>query len=624
MDEAKEVAAAKQHDLEKKLRATQEQNRTLEEEVEEAQTELASTSRQNKYQLQEIESKHTKLQQTLNDLRTDLENKESVLQSTQQRLEGREAEVINLESEVLKLRSQSGDVEELATIKQQLSQQVEYIRNLETTGRQQKNELRRFQDDYKAKSIIEEEKRSLQNQVERLEEVERELGEAKIQRQLLEDERGAWVSYLENSMTDGRAEFDSPEAMARALTEERMEKAEIANTLGSLQPQLLEKNATITSLEAECSKLKAELETAKNNAVSSSTTAAPSSSSETRAKARLERQKNLAIKEVEYLREQLKVFESEDATSDASAVASINEATRARIATLEDLVTQYRSEVQTLQTELSSTSQPQPPPSSTTTTAHKRLSPSLTDSTPDPRLGELSRKNTTLQHTLSTLQKSHNTLSASLSAAQTQISSLQSASRTRILSLRSNPTDAHAAVKARTLAVLQAENKALHAQLTGQPATDTGKVVPLSYWESAQAEIQALKISMGEKEKRMDRLRSIWSQKTLEFRAAVRSLLGWRMDSLPGGKFRLTSLFYPDPEDEAVDEEADRRWGTSLVFDGETGTMKVAGGAESEFGREIRGLVRFWVEEKGEVPGLLAAATLEWLENKKGSGEGMG
>ncbi|KAL8939553.1 MAG: hypothetical protein Q9211_002691, partial [Gyalolechia sp. 1 TL-2023] len=122
--------------------------------------------------------------------------------------------------------------------------------------------------------------------------------------------------------------------------------------------------------------------------------------------------------------------------------------------------------------------------------------------------------------------------------------------------------------------------------------------VPVHSLNNARAELQALEAVVAEKEKRMLRLKQIWSLKSLEFREAVASLLGWQMDFLPNGRFRLTSIFRPGGEHGADGGN------TGLVFDGETGTMKIAGGPDSAFGREVRPLVRFWVEERKEVPGL--------------------
>ena len=63
----------------------------------------------------------------------------------------------------------------------------------------------------------------------------------------------------------------------------------------------------------------------------------------------------------------------------------------------------------------------------------------------------------------------------------------------------------------------------------------------------------------------MTRLKQIWGAKTLEFREGVGSLLGWKVDFLPNGKMKVTSLFYPSTE------EAEN----SIVFDGENGMSSV-------------------------------------------------
>jgi len=94
--------------------------------------------------------------------------------------------------------------------------------------------------------------------------------------------------------------------------------------------------------------------------------------------------------------------------------------------------------------------------------------------------------------------------------------------------------------------------------------------------------------------------------------------LGWRLDFEPNGRVKATSMFYPklpkrkdSDKDGGVDEEE----GSSFIlFDGEQGTMKVSGGPQSQFAKEIRGLIEFWVDGRGQVPCLLAAMTLEFYE----------
>lgn len=116
---------------------------------------------------------------------------------------------------------------------------------------------------------------------------------------------------------------------------------------------------------------------------------------------------------------------------------------------------------------------------------------------------------------------------------------------------------------------------------------------------------------VAEKEKRMTRLKEIWSAKSLEFREAVASVLGWKMDFMPNGRVRVTSLYYPGEDDSA---SASGEGANSIIFDGENGTMKISGGPDGLFAREIRNLIRFWVEERKDIPCFLAAMTLEFYE----------
>ena len=577
----------RQHDLEKRLRTAEEENRSLQEDVIEAQTQLSSLERQHKHQLQEIETKHIALKNTIDGLRHDLDTKTSSLETTERRLLQREAEVEQLESDLLRLRAQAGNVGELETIKREFSDQVGHMRELEKVNREQLVELRHLRQVHKAVGIVEEEKRVLENKLSIMDDLRRELGESQYQRQLLEDERKSWTIYLQESSSNGPPEFDSPEAIARALAEERLEKATLAEQLGAVRPEISEKEAIISTLEADRNKLQLELEKLR----------ATGGSSDNRSKARLERQKALAVKEIEYLREQLRTFDSDDVTDEVRTAAE--EQSRRKVEDLEALLSQYRSEIQFLHEDLSKHDESIANPD-----VNSLKRPHEEDS--DERLGQLSRKNRKLQSDLSSLQQSYTLLKSEAEATKSQLSSLQATSRTRILALRSNPSDDFQNLKYSTINSLREENKDLISQLEGAP--HSAKVVPISTLHNARLEIAELEKGLKEKEKFILRLKQIFSAKSLEYREAVMSLLGWKMEIMANGHFRMTSVFNPGNEDDGGSGS------NSLVFDGETGTMKISGGPESEFAAEIRGLIRFWVEERNEVPLFLAAATLEFYD----------
>ena len=605
----------RQTELEREVRIAQDQYRAVQEELEDVQGEVASRERQSQYHAKELEARLSAVQKTAEELQTDLADNLASLQMTQRQLAERETRVGELESEVLRLQAQTGDVDTLKVIKHDLSEQVGHIRRLETLNRDQHAEIKRYRTHHKSIEVVEEEKRALDGRLRILDDLTRELGEARLQRQMLLDERQAWTSYLETqASSDGTAEFSSPEALAKGFVQERLETASLLERLGALEPSLLEKDAIISSLEGSQSKLRSQLEKAHAGG-----------SGDTRARLRLERQRVLAEKEVSYLRAQLRTFDAEETTF--FQPEKLDTTRTQRITELESMVDAYRQELQTLNaevaqrdTDIPSTKRPRE-----TKDEHPFEDTSPTDGdehySSSSRYGSLLRKTRTLQHELSQQQQATALLRTSLTATETQLASLHSAARTRILALNANPTSTHTAIQATRLDALQRENTALLAQeASGLSPTES---IPLATLEPLRLALHAEKTLVAEKEKRMARLKQIWTAKSLEFREAVASVLGFKMDFMPNGRVRMTSLFFEVDDDNEDKDDGQTGEGSSIIFDGEQGTMKVGGGRDSRFRKEIEGLIRFWVEERKEIPCFLAAMTLEGYERRESRREAL-
>lgn len=593
MTEIRDAASNEKAALERRVREVEESKRILEEEVEDSKFEREETMRNMERKMAELETRNETLQQAVEDLQQDSDRREILLQETQQRLAGKETACGSLEADVLRLKAQTGDVETLGVIKRELGEQVAHIRKLEATNREQATDLKHYKRLHKSVEVVEEEKRSLQRRLEAMEGLENDLNEARIQRQRLEDERLAWTAYLQSQdSADGQLEFDSPEALARALVEERLNTALLIERLGGLEPELSAKDSNIQTLESEKSKLIEQIEKLK----SAGSTGGNGPSGNSKLQLRLERQRTLAIKEAEYLRAQLKTYDAEDTTFQPE---SVDAAKAQRIQELEDMVEKYRQEVENLNAELSTKEMPPPPLASPTGTKRRR------DSTEESeQLGQLSRKNRKLQDDLSTHQTTVKLLQKELSVARERLEALAEQSKTRVLSLRSNPTSDFEAIKMSTLKTLREENTDLLSQLrTSNPIPHS---VPLSTLESAEGRVTAAELALASEKKRNDRLMQVWSAKSMEFRQLVISLLGWDVKFMKDGKTRVTSFFYPSQgEDE-----------NSIVFDGEKGTMKISGGPQSAFAVKIGESIKFWVKERGSIPCFLAALTLEFYEEK--------
>lgn len=586
--------------LERKLRDVQDRNQTMSEELEDAQERLADQDRHYKHQINDIEAKRTALEETVSSFKQDLQALTSDLDATNATLSKKNAEIEAHEAKIVRLKARAGDSETLAVIQRELSDQVTHIRRLEATNREQAAELRRLRDAHKGVQVVEEQKRSLETELQVMKDVQRQLGEMQIQKELLEDERRTWTTLLEREGQN--PDLQSPEAVVRAFVQEQIEHASAVDRLGKAEAEVIEKEEAIKALETSKRKLEEEIEKLK---AGNATAQAPLP--DTKAVKRLERQRTLAIKEVDYLRAQLKTFDTEE-TVMVSEDNNFDEAKVKQIQELETLVDEYRKEIQSLHNDLSklekaSPSEPAPAPGT------KRSAPSSDENDQaDSQLGNLLRKTRNLQSTLTTTEEKVKLLETELSASKSQLSTLKTRSRTRILEMRSNPTENYFNLQRSTLSTLKAENEALLKQLRSEPLST--KVVPISTLEAKEIEVQELQRTIADKEKQLDRNRKIWVNKALEFREAVASVLGWKVEFMPNGKARLTSMFHVNQykEDEGeLDEYA-------IIFDGEQGTMKFSGGPSSQFAMECKDLVRFWVQGRGEVPCFLAACTLEFYE----------
>ncbi|CAK7264301.1 coiled-coil domain-containing protein mad1 [Sporothrix epigloea] len=623
----------RQRDLERKMREAQEEARVLQEQLEDLSLAKEEAARLSERRATDLQAQVAAAQRNLEEAAQEAESREAALAQAQQQLTMRDEAVGQLEAEVLRLKAQTGDAATMEIIRRELKDQVNHIRTLEATNREQLTELRHLRQTHKAVEIVEEEKRSLQRKLESARLLEQELGEERLQRQRLETERRAWSAYLqsESQRGDGVPEFDSPEAMARALMEERYRTAELTEKVGALEPEIAQRDADISRLQAQKKSMVAELE--KLKAVGASQNgdspmagiAMPVANNDVKARNRLERQRALAVKEVEYLRAQLKAFDAEDMTFHPD---HFDKQKADRIAQLEELVDQYRLEAESLQKELAAvetslSAEATEMPGRAGTKRQRLDVEGLADTRErdenEQEVAQLIRRTRKLQDELAAAQTAHRVLAKELAITQEQLAAEKKAAGVRVLALRSNPTSDYEAVQQSTLVALKQENAELLAHIQSNSAKGNSAraplstlpcsftTVPMSVLAAAQREIAEAEAGTASAQKANRRLKEVWAAKSAEFKEAVESTLGWHVTFIPNGKMRVESVYYPSTTDENEN---------SIVFDGERGTMKVGGGPRSAFAQRIDDQIRFWVREKGCIPGFLAALTLEFCEEQ--------
>ncbi|KAK7748739.1 coiled-coil domain-containing protein mad1 [Cytospora paraplurivora] len=574
-------------EAEARAKAAEEEARRLREELEDLNSAKEEQARLEERKVADLQVQIQTSRNQVAALEQDVQTRGDTLNQTQAQLAEKEAVISEMESEVLRLKAQTGDADTMGIIRRELSELVQHCRGLEATNRDQLAELKRLRATHKAVEIVEEEKATLHRKLEAAEDIKAELAEERRQRERLEAERLAWAAYLQR---EGQADFDSPEAVARALVEERLNSASLLEKLGSVQPQIAERDAIIKDLEEEKAGLAGQIEKLKTN---------PVSGPAEKARQRLDRQRALAEKEVEFLRAQLKSYDSEDLTLQPEAY---DEKKAQRIQELESLVDKYKAEVQALQSELSSLdSAPQTPPAVAGTKRPLPTEDGEVVTQHHEQLGQLARKNRKLQDEFASLQTAHKLQQKELSVAQEQLAAAKQSGNVRVLQLRSNPTDDYQAVKQAAISELRTENEQLR-RLVHDGEASHFPVVPVSTLIALQRDLQAARDETASARKKCQRLKEVWTDKSAEFKEAVFQLLGWHVTFIPSNKMRLESVYYPSETDEHE---------RSIVFDGERGSMKLGGGPRSAFATKISDTRKYWVTEKNCIPGFLAALTLE-------------
>ncbi|KAN0114199.1 Spindle assembly checkpoint component Mad1 [Russula decolorans] len=208
----------------------------------------------------------------------------------------------------------------------------------------------------------------------------------------------------------------------------------------------------------------------------------------------------------------------------------------------------------------------------------------------------------------------------------------------RVLSLSMNPAQEWADLRQAALDRLKEENAALLQRLSTlsssssnpnpNPDTSTNtnttakteekeeQLVPRASWLAVCEQKAQLEDELRQKEKRMLRLRQVFTAKTAEFREALSAILGVKLAFYDNGQVRVTSqydlgaafVFQPArtaPSGEGAGAGAGAGARMQLVAQGEGGPQ------------ELPQLMRNWVEIEQSIPCFLASVTLECYDKWK-------
>eukprot|EP00842_Homolaphlyctis_polyrhiza_P004999 jgi/Hompol1/54/HPOL_005218-RA len=592
--------------LEARLIDMERENQRLKLELSQADVKISSLTNDRSFLLArstDIQAELESVNKTLSDTKTE----EQETEITKYKLR-----IAELEAQADQYRHQSrldaqnsarvaSDAEDQRAIQKLLSDQKSQIEQLERQNKALRSQVVHYKTIQENTEKLKEQKMALEHQVELLADVRTQLLESRSKLVKYETERDEWAKYL--GKTGSELGVSSIHAMTNLLSAQRLEIATLREQIG--ERGVAAQQARIISLQKEIEKLEATITSHNQTSIV-----------QQRQIQRLDAQLRLAHKEITSLKELLASYDEEEQSMQQGFDTQKN----MRIADLEATLLQYKEQISSLEAELRSTLQ------RNATDVNSAATPSAAVNFSEPHYLEL--------------QKTNDAQKLEIESLERQIASLQHAlgrgdydpSTTRVLMLADNPESINARERHSLTEALTAENKKLRLQIqqalaqsaqeTSQSLTSiagsvsasqtnqSGTVVPIESLHTKEVECERLQQELDVRDKRIQRLKQVFSEKIQEYREAIYIILGYKVEIQMNGIIKVTSSF-------------SQSGGSDPTFLFTNVTSKQASiqlsGGSTEALEELYKSMQIYVERQGSIPAFMAATTLDWFQRNLGS-----
>ncbi|KAJ1999513.1 coiled-coil domain-containing protein mad1 [Coemansia thaxteri] len=189
---------------------------------------------------------------------------------------------------------------------------------------------------------------------------------------------------------------------------------------------------------------------------------------------------------------------------------------------------------------------------------------------------------------------------------------------TRVLQLTDNPAARDFAIRSERLAALAAENAALVERLrtlnvpadrSDQPDQPDQSHPLFHSIDNLRSENARLEAQLRDTATLLSRYKSELRHKFAKIRDVIYTVLGFRVDFLrsDAGGVRFTSTYAKDVDRSFI-----------FVPDAKLGyaTMHLTGGGSKPYIQALANDIRFWIQERGSIPGFMATVTLQSFDEK--------
>ncbi|KAJ1734905.1 coiled-coil domain-containing protein mad1 [Coemansia biformis] len=549
----------------------------------------------------------------------------------------------------------------VAQLERDLHEQCSYIQAVEQQNRQMRADAQRLAERAAKYEQEHEVNAALSSKIERLEQQQHDYARLVAQVDALQQEREQWRRVLRDTDTDAGASaaadrkpdpahggspvpgLDSPLAIAKTVAAQRHTIRVLESKLESMQysaetvaQQLQSATQDAKLFRQERARLEEEADAGRQRAT------------------RLDGARQHAVREAEFLRAQLRSYDSEEA---GLMGGNYDRQKAERIAQLEQFIDEQRARIASMEQGAGPAEGGHAPGPQADGPSTALLRGYREDA--EARLHELAEAQAEHQRELADVQAGHQRerdeaaaeyqrLLARFEALEREAARLEhqvgaglgyDPRTTRILQLIDNPSAQDFAIRSQKLTSLAAENEALLERirqlepgaakpadaasvgLADEDTADSGdgngddnggggggsSGAGSAFFhtiDNLRSENRSLTQQLEDSVKLISRYRKEWRRKAAELREVVYLILGYRVDFMTNGSVRFTSTYAAD-----VDQ--------SFVFtsgDDNQGHMRLLGGGSKAYLKGLSNDIRYWIQERGSIPGFLATVTLQNFE----------
>ncbi|KAG7830773.1 hypothetical protein KL920_001364 [Ogataea angusta] len=469
------------------------------------------------------------------------------------------------DSQIVELRERNVHMDETKArelYEKECSNQLEYIRELEKRNLELSNKLRALQSKQDYVQVLKEEKTTLAQRLATYEALETEYEDLKLRYAAMEQKMGDWpISDSPATILNKCSALESTNSQLLQKHENlRNELARTQQEVVDLQSKLLESNDRQTALKTKLSEKDTENTKLSNNV-------------------------KLLTQEIQFLKDRI------DNVTEENTMLLKNKGVEAentqKFEGLVALLESYKQQLQSLQSQ---------------ETGQKRRRSEQEQPNMAAQLAEeLKRKIDENNDLLRTIEEKNKRLVQ----LELEVKKLGSSNDNgfRVLELRDNPAARHERVTRKMLEKLREENQRL---VDAKLATD--QMIPKTVYERVCLEQDQLQEEIKSLNKRMTRLREMFSSKAARFNEIVFLLLGYKIELLSETKLKMYPKFNRDSFIQVDLSRHGSKKGQLLDGDG----IRVKLPAEAGFQKvDVNNLIRFWVLEKQQPCCFFNALNLE-------------